>query len=1210
MFHLILATLLTGAASVVVPTTGYAHLFQQTDTTGLGRDTTAPGRRTDTVGITPDLYARLRRAADSIRRLGDSIRVLQRKQDSLNHIRDTSNRPRDTSGLNPLRLDTSRHDTLRFPIYDRRGDPLSNPSQNPFDLKDPPNIRDSIQYDPVTQQYYIIEKIGDQYYRKPTYLTFDEMMALQAQQSEDDYFRSRADALDALNRKMIRPDLAVTDNLFNRIFGPGKPDIRPQGYVDISAGYQGQNIQNPTLPESARKTGGLDFNEDANLNVVGAVGSKLKLPISYNTLANFNFENQLKLDYTGGPDEIIKKVEAGNVSFQTKSTLMTGAQSLFGIKTQLQFGKLSITAVLANETSQKQSVNSAGGAAVTSFQFKADDYDENRHFLLGQYFKNNFNAAMSTLPVVKSNVQILRIEVWVTNRNGADTSSRQIVGLMDLGEQSPYNTRIHSQTNLAYPSNNSNSEYTSIVNNPNSRSPTTCVNVLNGLGLTQVQDFETVYARKLNSTDYYFNPQIGFLSVNQTLQPSDVLAVAYQYSYNGTIYQVGEFASDVPPDTATGITAGASKVLYLKLLKATAQRTNLPIWNLMMKNVYSLKTPGGSSLSNITKTGFQFNVNYDEPSKGIKRYVTQGHKANLPLLSLLGLDRLDANNDPVAGGDGIFDYIEGLTVISSLGTIIFPYLQPFGHDLDSIAFQGAPDSLIQKYVFSQLYDTIKAVAQTYANVDRYVLNGTAKGQTSNTLSLNAYNVPQGSVLVTAGGQTLKENQDYTVDYNLGQVTIINQSIINSGVPVNVSFENNANFGLQQKSFMGLRLDYLAKNTATETLTLGGTIERLNERPFFAKTDYGEDPIRNTMYGVDANYKGQLPQLTMLLNHLPNYTTKEMSTINAYGEAAILRPGHPPQIGKGTAGAVYIDDFEGSTSAIDLRFPLTSWTLASTPAGVGGTVPPLFPEAVLTDSLPYGYNRAKLAWYNIEPTLQDPSNSDNPVASYENTLQDPRVGPILVQQLFPQQSVQTGQAQLVTFDMAYYPGEKGPYNFDTRPGSVDNNGRLLNPQTRWGGIMRALDQTDFETANIEVLQFWVLAPNAAPLPQTGQSGNTTGGQLYIDFGSVSEDILKDGKKEFENGLNTPNIVAAIDSSSVWGRVPANPIEVTTAFSNNPADRPYQDVGLDGMSDPSERNHFCQLSEYPAGHFWSGIERLAERQGRSVERQFCQLPGHQL
>jgi len=1090
-------------------------------------------------------------AADSARRMMDTIRAL-------------------IAGL-----DSVSKDTLRWPIHDRRGDFLSDSNRNPFDLMNPVNIHDSIAYDPETQQYYIYERVGSQYYREPTYYTQDEMLQLQGKIDENAYFRSRADAVDDLNRRNIRPNLAVSDNLFNRIFGTGKPDIRPQGNVDITAGYQGQNIENPTLPQSARRQGGLMFDESANLNVLGSIGSKLKLPISYNTLANFNFENQLKLDYTGSGDEIIKKIEAGNVSFQTKSTLMTGAQSLFGIKTQLQFGKLTVTAVLANETSQKQSINSAGGASVSNFSFKADDYDENRHFLLGQYFVNNYNHAMSSLPIVQSLVQILRIEVWVTNRQGYDTSSRQVVGLMDLGEQQPYNPKIHSLTSIAYPSNTSNTEYTSIINDPASRDPTTAVNKLNSLGLTQVQDFETVYARKLGPNEYYYNPQVGFISVNQTLQPSDVLAVAYQYSYNGNIYQVGEFASDVPPDTAaanplTGVSAGATKVLYLKLLKATAQRTNLPIWNMMMKNIYSLKVAGGNSLSNITKTGFQLSVNYDQPSKGVKNYLPQGNKPGIPLLTLLGLDRLNANNDP--GPDGVFDYIEGFTVISSLGTIIFPELQPFGQFMDSVAFgNNAPDSFQQKYIFSELYDTIKAVAQTYANVDRYVINGTAKGQMSSTLSLGAFNVPQGSVVVTAGGQTLKENQDYTVDYASGQVTIINQSIINSGVPVNVSFENNANFGLQQKSFMGLRLDYLAKNTATETLTLGATIERLNERPFFAKTDYGEDPVRNTMYGVDGNYRGQLPQLTRALNHL--YSTKEMSTINAYAEGAILRPGHPPQIGKGTSGAVYIDDFEGSTSAIDLRFPLTSWAMASTPAGVGGSQPPLFPEAVLNDSLPYGYNRARLAWYNIDPSLQNTGGVSDP-DSYENTLQDPRIQPILIQQIFPQQSVQTGQAQLVTFDMAYYPADRGPYNFDTRPGSINpSTGKLNNPTTRWGGIMRALQQTDFETANIEVLQFWMLSPFDTTTNSTPVVNSVAGGQMYIDLGSVSEDILKDGKKEFENGLNTPNIQAAIDSTSVWGRVPANPIEVTTAFSNNPGDRPYQDVGLDGMIDASEQNHFA-------------------------------------
>ena len=1119
----ILATVLFAAASVVVCTTVSARPFQQ---------------RTDTI------KPRIDSTALPIRPAGD-----------------TTKRPADT---------------LKFPIYDRRGDRFSNPNRNPFDLKDPANLKDSIQYDPVTKQYYIIEKIGNQYYRKPTYLTFDELMQMQSQSSEDNYFRQRADAVDALNRKMYRPKLTVFDNLFNRIFGNGKPDIRPSGNVDITAGYQGQNVQNPTLPESARKTGGFDFQESANINVLGNIGNKLKVPISYNTLANFDFENQLKLDYTGGPDEIIKKIEAGNVSFTPKSTLIGGAQSLFGIKTQLQFGKLSITAVLANQRSQRQSVSSQGGAAVTNFSFKADDYEENRHFLLAQYFKGNFNKAMSNLPVVNSQVQILRIEAWVTNRNGVDTGSRQIVGLMDLGENAPYNPRITSSGTGPYPSNTSNNLYRNIINNPASRNPSLAANNLNSLGLTQVQDFEIVFARKLNTSDFYFNPQIGFISVNQTLQANDVLAVAYQYSYNGHIYQVGEFSQDVPPDTAVGSTgSGAQKVLYLKLLKATSQRTDLPIWNLMMKNVYGLKTASGGFLSNIQSTGFQLNVLYDEPSKGQKRYLPEGPKATIPLLTVLNLDRLNARNDPQP--DGIFDYLEGFTVLSQQGRIIFPVLEPFGKDLDSLAFAGASPALKQKYVFYQLYDTIKAVAQTFANVDRYILQGVAKGQATSNLQLGAYNVPPGSVIVTAGGQTLKENVDYIVDYNLGTVQVINQAIINSGVAVNVSYENNANFGLQQRSFTGLRLDYQAKNTATQSLNFGATMEKLSERPFFSKENYGDDPINNTIYGADVSYRGQLPQMTRAINHYL-YTTKEMSTINAYGEVAILKPGHAPQIGKGSSGAVYIDDFEGSTSSIDLRFPLTAWSLASTPNGTGGQFPALFPEASLTDSLDYGFNRAKLAWYNIEPTLQDQTNPNNP-DRYEPTALDPRICPINIQQLFPLTTTQTGQAQLITFDMAYYPTDKGPYNFDNRAGSVSANGKLLNPQKRWGGIMRALDQTDFETANIEVIQFWMQDPFI-------RDPTSTGGQLFFNLGSVSEDILKDGKKEFENGLNTPNINAAIDSSSVWGRVPANPIQVTTAFSNDPTDRPFQDVGLDGMDDPTERRKYVNYLNNLAATYGTG------------------------
>lgn len=1051
-------------------------------------------------------------------------------------------------------------DTLKYPISDRRGDRFTNPGRSSFDLNTPPNITDSIEYDPKTRQYYIVEKIGNRYYRSPTYLTFEEFQRIQARKAEIEYFKKRSNILSTLNRKMARPKLQWHNSLVNRIFGAGpdglpKVEIRPQGNIDVLAGYQGQNIKNPALPERARRTGGFDFDMNANLSVIGNIGDKLKLPINYNTLATFDFENQLKLDYTGRDDEIIKRIEAGNVAFTSKGSLIPGAQSLFGLKTQLQFGKLYVTGVLANQRAQRQSQSFAGGSATVSFEFRANDYEENRHFLLAQYFRKNYNNAMRNLPVINSQVQILRIEVWVTNRNGSVTETRDVVGLMDLGERQPFNPGITPLTALDYPFNRANNLYDNIVNDPNSRNSSLVTSRLSALGLKPVQDFEKTFARKLGPGDFIFNPLIGFISLNQPLQPDEVLAVAYQYSYNGRILQVGEFSQDIPPDT-TGNKAGIQKVLFLKLLKATSQRTQLPIWDLMMKNIYTLRTSDGSFISSIQPSDFRMNVLYEEPSKGPKRFFPEGNQTGVPLITVLNLDRLNSRSDPQP--DGVFDYLEGLTVVSSQARIIFPKLEPFGHDLDT-AFTGADSAALRrKYLFYPLYDTIKEVAKTYANLDRFIISGSAKGQSTTEISLGAFNVPPGSVIVSAGGQILRENYDYTVDYNLGTVKIINQAILNSGVPVNVQYENNAGFGIQQRSFMGLRLDYLAKNTAREQLSLGATMVQLKERPFFTKTIVDEDPIRNTMYGLDFNYRSEFPRLTRWLDKLPFYTSNAMSTINAYGEAAYLKPGHPSQIGKGSAGLIFIDDFEGTRNSIDLRFPIISWSLASTPAGNG-----LFPEADLRDSLPYGFNRAKLAWYNIEPVLQDSRNPNNPVRGYENLL-DPTIRPVTVQQIFPNRTSEFGQAQLVTFDMAYYPQEKGPYNFDASDSSLNANGRFKNPRAKWGGIMRAIDQVDFETGNVEFIEFWLQDPFI-------KNPTSAGGNLYFNLGNISEDVLRDGKRFFENGLNTPKIPALVDTS-VWGRVPTNPIQVTNAFSNDPDDRPFQDVGFDGLTDDGEKSHF--------------------------------------
>src|SRR5690606_21046130 len=477
--------------------------------------------------------------------------------------------------------------------------------RNPFDLGKPSNIRDSIVFDPETRQYYIIEKIGSFYYRKPTYLTFEEFLQFQSRKQENEYFRKRADVFSDLNRGLLRPELKVRESMFDRIFGNGAVEIRPMGDVNIMAGYQGQNIRNPALPERARRNGGFDFDMNANLSVIGNIGDKLKLPINYNTQSTFDFENQLRLEYTGSDDEIIKRIEAGNVSFSSKGSLIPGAQSLFGVKTQLQFGKLFVTGVMASQKAQRQSLGLQGSASTTEFEFKAHDYEENRHFLLSQYFREHFNTAMSNLPVVNSQVQILRLEVWVTNRNGSTTETRDVVGLMDLAEYNPYNAAINPAPGnpLGLPYNDANDLYSRIVTDPAARNPSQVTTRLMALGLRPVQDFEKTFARKLNEFDYYFNPQIGFISLNQPLQPDEVLVVTDKYNYNGRIYQVGEFSQDVAPDT-TGIQGGTQKVLFLKLLKATSQRTNLPLWGLMMKNVYSLKTKDGSYVTSIQPGDF------------------------------------------------------------------------------------------------------------------------------------------------------------------------------------------------------------------------------------------------------------------------------------------------------------------------------------------------------------------------------------------------------------------------------------------------------------------------------------------------------------------------------------------------------------------------------------------------------------------------------
>jgi len=1034
---------------------------------------------------------------------------------------------------------------LRFPIYDKTGDPMTDYYQpRSIDLNDPKNEHKSVDFDPNSNIYNFNDKLGSEFLRNPTYMTLDEYEKYQGKQDEDGYWQRRLDGVMLFNKTPELPQM-YKEGLFDRIFGNNTISVKPQGNVDVTFGGNWQNIKNPTLTQRAQKYGVFDFDMQMNINLLAQVGDKLKFNISNNTKATFDYQNVQKLDYSGKEDEMLKKIEAGNISFPLKSNLISGVQSLFGIKTQLQFGKLWVTAVLSQQKSQRKSLTVQGGAQSQQINIKVDNYEENKDFLLAQYFHDNYDKALKNFPEINSLVNISKIEVWVTNRTGAVTGVRNVLAFMDLGEAKPYVqglTNPSSPVRNGLPDNRANYLYTELQQNPNGRQQSTAVNALSGMGLFPSQDYEATTARQLTPSEFSFNPQIGYLMLNTQLNPNDVLGVAYRYTYRGQVYQVGEFAEDLPPDTTN------TREIFLKLLKGTSARPTFPVWKLMMKNVYAL---GGLGVS---KSNFLLNVFYQEPGGGELRYMPEGPAKETPFLTLLNLDRLNSQNE--AQPDGVFDFVEGITINTQQGKLIFPELEPFGNNLlPAVTDPGTttPDPVLyRKYIYQVLYDSTKTIAQQSQSTDRYVFRGSYKSSSSSDIFLGGFNIPPGSVSVSAGGTKLVENQDYTVDYGLGRLKILNQGILNSGVPINIQYEDNATFGFQQQNFMAMRLDYYVN----KNLTLGGTIMRLNERPFTQQVQFGDDPIKNTVIGLDANYQKEVPALTRALDKLPIYATTAPSFLNSNLEVAALLPGHPKQIDAlDPEGAVYIDNFEGTSSSYDLKFPAQAWSLSSVPFGaVNQFGQTLFPESTQDDQLISGMNRARLAWYTIEPTLVDPGTSLPTYVNKDKANWD-YIRMVQAQDVFPNQQTQALQSSLSTFDLGYYPRERGPYNFDAV--NVNSDGTLKNPANRWGGITRPIDNTDFEASNVEYVQFWVMDPFI---------NNTTsaGGSLYIDLGDISEDIVKDSRMFFENGIPSPFDRTKLDTTG-WGYVPKFEQQITRAFDNDPAARTLQDVGYDGLPD---------------------------------------------
>ncbi|WP_449658206.1 T9SS outer membrane translocon Sov/SprA [Winogradskyella endarachnes] len=1098
-----------------------------------------------------------------------------------------------------------------------------------LNMPNPNSIVSKYTYDPILDRYIYTEKIGNFNINYPLILTAEEFQKLVLEEKLKAYYKKMADAKAGQkegseeDQKNLLPEFYVNSGLFESIFGGNTINIIPQGSVEVDLGVLFSKQDNPTLSPQNRTNFTFDFDQRISLSLLGKVGTRLQVTANYDTEATFDFQQVVKLEYTPTEDDIIRKIEVGNVSMPLNSSLITGAQSLFGVKTELQFGKTRVTAVFSEQQSESKSVTAQGGGTVEEFEFFARDYDENRHFFLAHYFRDNYNDALLNYPFINNDgLEITRIEVWVTNRINQTENVRNVVAFQDLGESEADNIGLDDPLPAGF------------INNPNARPDNenndldpTNIGGAGSILTSLVRDVSTVEegisvsmdegfdygklesARKLTENqDYVLNSDLGYISLSQRLLNDEVLGVAFQYTVGGVVYQVGEFANDgvdaTSVDSSTGTEVVNSQSLILKMLKSAVTSVEEPIWDLMMKNIYD------TGAYSISEDDFKLNIfytessslNYITPVEGTEFPLFDSNTPNVPgddtvinetpLIRLFHLDKLNSNGDPQEGGDGFFDFEEGTTILAQNGKIIFTKVEPFGrylfdvldddgNDNDNEAdYEDITDTEVgynenqKKYVYDRLYKSTKTDALDESDKNKFEIKGTYTSSGSDgAISLGAFNVPRGSVTVSAGGRVLVEGIDYTVNYQLGQVEILDEALKASDTPIEVSVENNSVFGQQTKRFAGINVEH----QFNENFVLGATLLNLSERPVTQKANYGSESINNTIFGFNGNYSTEVPFLTRLANKLPNIDTDVPSNLSVRGEFAYLLPGAPNGTDFNDEATAYIDDFEGTQGSIDLLSPL-SWYLSSRPVDLPSTI-----NGSDNKGIDNGYGRGLLNWYTIDPIFYGslaPSEIDDDDISDLNTRR------IFIEEIFPETDIVQGQTTVInTLDLAYYPGERGPYNFD--PEELQGT---VSPDQRWAGITRQLTSTDFEQANVEYIEFWIQDPFL-------DSPTNQGGKLLINLGNISEDVLRDGKKQYENGLPEDGDISLLTPTVFGGVVPENQSLIYT-FDTTGDQRDNQDVGYDGYDDAEEIAEFgVQFGEDPAN---DNYEYYLNTDGNILER----------
>lgn len=938
----------------------------------------------------------------------------------------------------------------------------------------------------------------------------------------------RATTLDSL---VSSADSLGQLSTIERLFGKGGIKFKLRGGATLGGHVRLREVHNPLLLPQDRRGKSFEFDQQINASLEASLGERLRLRMGYNTSATVSQDaRSLKLSYEGKTGDLVKLVEVGNLSFKPANSLMQYGSSLFGVRTRLEYGALRLDLIASQQRSHRQTTRMSQGSQLHSFSLNSSAYDARRHFFLSDLFRSQYEEVLSQLPRISSEVQIRRLEIWVTNKSPNYSNARNILAFADLGEhRRVHNEHVHSLGGEST-ANESNDLYSQLKRLPlengalvSSQLPS---HFTSGLDYEQVSS-----ARLLAESEYFLHPSLGFISLRQPLGIDESLSVAYEYSYRGKTYRVGELSADHAPNTT----------LIVKLLKGSNPKPSSPHWHFMMRNVYQI----GSG--QIDARSLEFNLLYRTAENSLlSPYLPDPTLAKQPLIQLLGLDR--NSHSGTGQPDGRLDVYEGISVHSQWGLVYLPSLEPFGKSLEKSL--GSKE-LRDKYAYSQLYNASPKEISEHRERDRFVLSGEYRyaGQASSADLQLHRPIRAGSLIVKHAGRELTEGVDYIVDYLSGQVEVINAQILSSNQSIEVSIDQERNPSAMRRTILGADLVY----APASSLKLGASVMHLSE---LSDTDFpavGFEPMNNTLWGTSLHYQSESPWLQRALNWLPIAAQQKPASIALVAEAAHLHVGQSSS----RQGAGYIDDFDHTMSAIELIHP-APWHLASRPVGLSSTA-----DAGQT-GISSGMGRGLLSWYRIDPIF---SRSNHPLTP-DYVRQNPElvshhyIREVEMRELYPLRGQElTGTSYLPTLNLSYYPDERGPYNLETD--RVLPDGKLAEAERSWAGIMRSIEQSDFEQAGIEYLEFWLMDPFV-------YNPISRGGVLSIHLGEISEDILSDGLLSFEQGGQLGG-----SRQSPWGKIPAEGM-LARAFDQDHLLRRAQDVGLNGLSSEQEQSFGSYLS----------------------------------